>query len=232
MINLGKNIALFLFLLLSCQNGETDKKADVPNLREKIIERFTNGSIKSVIWYKDGKKDSIADWYHENGQLAVSSDYSNGKNIGETIFYYPNGMIQQYDFYNNQGQGIYHRKYSRKGEVLLEEGITIFVSSKDDWNNLRVDKEFSFFVFYAAPPNTENQIFVAEKSGSDSLEVIFEYKVERGTGKVPFFLYSFKEEGHKKLYFIGELRDTIRNTILRDTISYSAKVLPLVQSDN
>lgn len=50
-----------------------------------------------------GIKNGYWEHFYANGDLQAKGVYKNDKKIGEWIFYYPNGKIEQIAYYNNQG---------------------------------------------------------------------------------------------------------------------------------
>ena len=100
----------------------------------KAVSKFQkNGSISYTVFYHpngkimadgkfiDEKKDSIWNFHRESDELLVSKDnYFDGKIHGESISYYPNGIIAEIINYNEgikQGTWV---KYFQDGSIQLE----------------------------------------------------------------------------------------------------------------
>src|ERR1700751_4601716 len=71
-----------LIILNGCDPHQTKK------------EYYNDGKLKSIIVYKDGKKDGEYKTYYNNGKIEISSTWIEGKLNGEAINYYENGKIE------------------------------------------------------------------------------------------------------------------------------------------
>ncbi len=215
-------IAIIYIMFFGCQNNK-----DLNQFSEgKIMHEdwYKNGKLKSRVWHnKELKKDSLGLWFYENGNPQVKAQFSNGKQIGPSTYYYSNGDIKSYYFYNEEGDGsaMYGQKYNEIGELIEEKGLPIGVVYE---NGLRVDFKdyFDFTVIAATPPTSEMKINIVSKEGS-TLNFMNRttYQVK---DKMPFFKHYFDSKGEHLMLVISELNDTIRNIIRRDTISFIVSV--------
>ena len=86
MKNLFK-ILLISLLMVSC--GE--------NLIEEVKERYDDGKLKVVEYYKkvgDNQEFVRIREYYENGQIYYEGNYKDGKQDGKWTVYYKNGQIR------------------------------------------------------------------------------------------------------------------------------------------
>ena len=73
-------LALTFLFLFSCSQEIEVKK-----------EYWDDGKLKSEIYYKDGKREGLATWWHKNGQKGKERHYKDGKIEGLTTSWYPSG---------------------------------------------------------------------------------------------------------------------------------------------
>lgn len=66
-----------------------------------IKEEYSNGHLKVMAYFKDGKANGLRKEYYENGQLKEESFYKNGKLDGLVISYYKNGLLEQEAYYKD-----------------------------------------------------------------------------------------------------------------------------------
>jgi antitoxin component YwqK of YwqJK toxin-antitoxin module len=93
-------ILLSLFLISNC--GE--------NLIEEVKERYDNGEVKVVEYYKKVGQNQKLDkrgksgkrvYYYENGQIKEERNFKDGKNDGKFTYYYENGQIKEERHYKD-----------------------------------------------------------------------------------------------------------------------------------
>lgn len=214
-------IILLCLILIGCQH---DKKPDHSS-SERIIHEdwYESGKIESRVWYNEAlKEDSLGLWYYENGKLKAKIRFSDGKQIGPSVYYYPNGKVELYCFFNETGDGsiMYMREYNEKGELIDEKGTPIGVVYE---RGLRVNPRsyFDYTVITATPPNSEVAIYTAIKKDTTGFVAREAYRV---TDKMPLFRHFLETRGEYPIRVISELRDTIRNEVRRDTLSFVVTV--------
>ena len=78
-----KKLLLILLCLPLISFGQTETKK----------EYWDNGQIKSVEYYKDGKRDGKFSYYFENGKIKTEKIWKDGKLDGKDIWYFENGQI-------------------------------------------------------------------------------------------------------------------------------------------
>lgn len=209
------NFTLILsFALLGCQDSNSDHSSRV--FRD---DYYPNGKLKSRVWYQNGIADSLGLWYYENGYLEVKSELSEGKEVGDVFFYYPNGRLQSYFFFNVYSMAVYKKSFDENGDFLREEGIPIYVQLDND-STILSGEEFSFFVYSAKPPNTSVTIYT-EKKIRGEIEKTAGYRI---IDKIPYYQYQFQDTGVFRISVISELNDTLRSITRNDTVSFDVWV--------
>lgn len=214
-------IILLCLILLGCQH---DKKSNNFSSNRIMHEDwYENGNIESRVWYNKAlKEDSLGLWYYENGNLKAKIRFSDGKQIGPSLYYHPNGNIELFCFFNETGDGsvMYAREYNERGEVIDEKGEPIGVVYE---KGLRIPPEsyFDYTVIAAIPPDSEMAIHTAIKEGTPDFVTGKGYWVK---DKMPLFRCFFEAQGEYPMRVISELNDTIRNVVRRDTLSFVVTV--------
>lgn len=121
------------FFLTSCSESEP-KTQNVVNAAGQIIDGvstnyYGDGSIRSEVPVKDGKRHGEAREYYENGKLAATIEYAYDQKNGTSKWYYQDGILyQQAVFVNNKKHGL-EKKYYNTGELMAvlkwKEGETL-----------------------------------------------------------------------------------------------------------
>ncbi len=124
-------VAIFFFV--SCSESEP-KTENVVNAAGQLIDGvsmnyYDDGSIRSEVPVKDGKRHGEAREYYENGKLAASIVYENDQKNGTSKWYYQDGILyQQAIFVDNKKHGL-EKKYYNTGELMAvlrwKEGETL-----------------------------------------------------------------------------------------------------------
>lgn len=95
-----KNLFLILFLTTSFSIYSQKKNGEVK-------EYYSNGNLKEIINYKNGKKDGLNIRYHENGEVRNEMSYKEDELDGIWNMYYENGDRRYKAYYKNgQAQGV------------------------------------------------------------------------------------------------------------------------------
>ena len=81
---------------------------------------YENGNLAATQFYKNGKEDSIWHWYAEDGSLQKIGTYRNGLSHGKWTFYHPNGKVSEESyFHENRLEGLC-RNYYENGQIAVE----------------------------------------------------------------------------------------------------------------
>jgi TonB family protein len=62
---------------------------------DSVVTYFSNGNIKSIIYYKDNVRDGEAKFFNENGNVKQELSYFNGKVNGTVSNYDENGKLRK-----------------------------------------------------------------------------------------------------------------------------------------
>lgn len=93
--------------------------------QNELVERYPNGTIKSIWYFQKDTLDGRKEIFWENGNRNFVMNYQNGEPNGEFIAYYENGCIaRRGQFRNGKLHGV-HQKYfsSPCGKIEQEEYI-------------------------------------------------------------------------------------------------------------
>ena len=135
----------------SYQNGEKEGKWTAYHKNQKVryVEEYQNnlengkwlsfdekGELQAKGFYKNGLKDGK--WitlFHDNGQVHIEEFFSEGKNIGSTNVYYPDGKLLESTFYTNYN---YYENFNPHAELdmmaKLAESMGIYNHNVDAYH--------------------------------------------------------------------------------------------------
>lgn len=89
---------------------------------EKLIQEFHSNENLKMIWIeKKGKKNGIFKRYYDDTQIAVMSNYQNGKRIGSVKEWYSNGILAEEGKYINN-EYVIEQFWDNNGTQLLING--------------------------------------------------------------------------------------------------------------
>ncbi len=123
---------VFLFiimgLLVSCNSEHHEEKRvfrkskPKPKIkREGLIEkRRSDGSLKTSINYRSGKKQGLAISYYSNGKVRQKINYNEGIKHGNAETYYENGHIYQITSYKNGYKHGVRKRFRQNGKLYSE----------------------------------------------------------------------------------------------------------------
>ena len=191
-------------------------------LTGKQIKKYDNGTTKSIIFYKNGKRDSIATWFYPDGMVEIHGFYRDGKKVGDLFFYYPNGKIKSYNFISTRGHTIYKKMIDVNNNIELEDGTPFFVASNEDFKNLPINKEMFFEIVCANPPYAYFDLSVGIQDDNNKIETIYKKRIHLENPTIKLFS---EEIGKKKLVIMAHLIDTLAGVDYRDTIFYDLNLV-------
>lgn len=209
---------MICILTFNCRESNRSNQ----QLPERIMleDYYENGQVKSRVWYKNGKEDSLGIWYYENGLTKVIAAFKNGNQVGPTNYYHSNGNLSAYYYHNKERSAMYGREYNSNGDLQEEKGKPIGLVFETTLI-AKQGENFAFTVIAAKPPNTTMTLFILTKEGDPNF-------IQRGIYEVkdtpPYFQYYFEDKGDQPVMVVSELNDTIRNEIRRDTVSFIVTV--------
>ena len=116
-------ILLSLFLISNCGD----------NLIEEVKERYDDGKLKVVDYYKkvgDNQELVRKREYHKNGKIEVEVNYKDGKLDGKSTLYYENGQMELVGNYKDGGRDGKWIRYLKNGQIWGEknwkDGVRVY----------------------------------------------------------------------------------------------------------
>jgi hypothetical protein len=93
---------------------------------EKVEVLYPNGSLKQVIYMKDGKPDGIVKEYFESGVIKGEIEFTNGEQTGLAKFFYETGELRKRSRFRNGIETdtafFYHKNGRLQQKSLFVEG--------------------------------------------------------------------------------------------------------------
>jgi len=89
-----------------------------------IKEEYSNGHLKMVAYFKNGKANGLRKEYYDNGQLKEESFYKDGKLDGLVISYYKNGLLEEEAYYTDGKIDGRWKLYDKNGGIQKEKYFT------------------------------------------------------------------------------------------------------------
>ncbi|MBK7344353.1 MAG: hypothetical protein IPJ06_15410 [Saprospiraceae bacterium] len=94
----------FILVLLGCQRPSNESNGDKTHLI--VVDHYSNGNIKSKIAFNhENVMDSVSEWYYKSGMIESRVNLENGHKVGPSYYYYENGELSMYCYYNGIGDG-------------------------------------------------------------------------------------------------------------------------------
>ena len=93
-----------------------------------VVENYSNGKTKKIIFYKDGERNGPAISLYESGRIQGHSYYKNDNPIGKGFYYFESGAIKT-EFEIEDGKELYHYEYTesgKKGRYRTADGKDVF----------------------------------------------------------------------------------------------------------
>jgi hypothetical protein len=128
MKNLLLSVAIFCFLLTSCdsrkkefdyfQDGKTLKRVTEFNngIKDGLeVEYYKSGKVRSNAFWIKGKKEGVFKQFFESGNLAVEVNYHNNRRVGDMKIYRSTGQLHLIEIYDSLGELIDYREYNLDG---------------------------------------------------------------------------------------------------------------------
>lgn len=105
-MKLAGQLLFLLLLAISCatekpKDQSTDAVTVNPDGTRTIKSFYKNKKVRSVVIYKDGVRNGIAQSYDENGNLLLEVNYVNDKREGQAKRFYTGGAVFQITEYRN-----------------------------------------------------------------------------------------------------------------------------------
>lgn len=136
-------------------------KDSVPYLGDNIygIRKFFDRKENLVYFveYKDGQKNGQDLAYYSSGSLSYKGQRFEDKQVGEWMFYHPNGKLLTYECFAFTGDRMYIRKYDTTGTLISSNGVGL-IDMKVKWDSVEVNQPFDARIFLANPPDCKGHL--------------------------------------------------------------------------
>ncbi len=233
-------LIILIFILCSCEQSQENivreyyydgsLRFEYQINRDSIIDGFfkeydSEGSIRSLLNYKNGQLDSIATFYYENGRVEKILNYVYDSLVGSQKRFYPNDIIKQYSVIDGFGECFFVLKYDSNGNEIKREGGII---SPNIYCNIckngfvKAGQVAIINLTCSTPPNTITEVYYGEISNPLNSKK-YERLSIRENNIVPQEI-SFSKKGIYKFYFLGILKNLKGDMILKDSIYQDIEV--------
>ena len=131
-------LALVVFGLASCEHigvreneSQNDGMEIALNVNGDTLKKEfrKDGSLRSIVTVKNGKRNGPSYVYYENGKLQFEINYKNSVKNGITKYFYENGALYRTTLFENGDkvgiQKYYHEKGGLKAEIPYEFGSVV-----------------------------------------------------------------------------------------------------------
>ena len=219
------NLHFFTFLFLigilfsSCDETKTH---DNQLKNETVVEYHSNGRIKSMVPKKGDKRNGLARWFYENGNLEIESVYKEGNQIGECIYYYKEGGVKSYNFYTLNSDLKFQLNYNENGSISAIDGKPFYLVYDSKKDSLRLKESTLMHVYLATPKEFDISLETFDTDGNEELYLRDSFNF---VDKMPAFDLSYNEVGSKVFTVVSTLRNDKLGVLKKDTISISLKVI-------
>lgn len=181
-----------------------------------------DGSIESIIKWKNALQDGKTYWFYEDGKTIKSESFwIKGKPYGMGKWYYRNGKLRTYDITDFDDRIVYVIQYDSIGNKNNEDGVSFspsfqyyytdspeIVINKDSIN---INREVGIKITASIIPNSLTKITMGlNKTSKLSLCPIKDYTA--------MYNYTFSKKGIYEFVTIGEMINKDDNLISHDTI--------------
>ena len=80
-----------------------------------VVENYSDGKVKNIIYYKNGKRNGPAISIYESGRIKAQAHYKDGNPTGKGFYYFESGALKT-EFENKDGKNLYHYEYTESGK--------------------------------------------------------------------------------------------------------------------
>jgi hypothetical protein len=208
------------------ETGEIQEEKNYKLGKKEGLQKtyFKNEKLERTVTFKNGIQEGEAVGYYENGKRKLQGFWKNGKGYGNAIYYYPDGKLQHYNCYDLFGEIMYVIKWDSLGNKLKEEGLAISINRQINYPSDSVPQGKELILYYTAaqPPNYKTIVKIKEvnSKGENLSEQVYPIIENTITYKK-----TFNQKGKYKIIAVGEVKDTIGNTITLDTVETEITVI-------
>ena len=80
-----------------------------------VIENYTDGKVKNIMFFKNGKRNGPAISLYESGRIKGQAYYEDDKPTGKGFYYFESGALKT-EYENKAGKNLYHYEYTESGK--------------------------------------------------------------------------------------------------------------------
>lgn len=164
-------------------NSEVEQKFEAKKFTGEKKYYYESGALKTIIRYKNGKREGMAANYYENGGVCVETEYKQGKKDGRYTWYFESGKPYRIITYKADKKHGPYKEYYHGGKLKLEATFTNDMPCKGA-------------VEYDMRGNAKEPIkIIAANGGYDKKRSIYTIRLR------------FSEQVKNARFFIGKLTD-------------------------
>jgi hypothetical protein len=117
----------------------------IPSNYAGVVKECSDGKVKELANYKDGKKDGLQRWWNDNGQLYLEGYFKNGKK--QIRMFYENGQLFSEEATQDGKEDGLQRWWNDNGQLQSE--CSYKYGKKDGWerswyDNGQLQSEYNY----------------------------------------------------------------------------------------
>ena len=124
-------LIVILPLLLNCnlqRNSKLELYENIEVHHDTANIYYHNGNIKAMIIFNDIGRHGECIWYFPNGIIESRENYFNGLQVGDNSYYYLDGRLKNYRFYDSKGELRYNLQVDSNSYQTTEVGKPLFAT--------------------------------------------------------------------------------------------------------
>ncbi len=143
----------------------------------KYFEYFSNGNIKEISNYRNGRLNGQSINFYETGRIKSKATYKWGKQFDTTFFYFDTGLLEQYSIYDSKGNEKQIKFYYNNGNLkeirsyIVDLGNVIY--NKNFFESGKLNEDKSKFMEFLSVNKSNDSILVKfhglEYANNDSI---------------------------------------------------------------
>lgn len=137
---------------------------------KKIFLYYKNGNVNEQRSYLNGKVNGICKDFYENGKIESITYFFDDIQVGDARFYFKDGGINLYNFFDFSGRNRIVREYDRSGKLITNIGNKLFIDSSYAINDTLVSLDtFKMAILISHPPLVRLSIYGEELDSSNNI---------------------------------------------------------------
>lgn len=172
------------------------------------IDYYPNGNTHRFFSLNEkGQKEGVYLCYYDNGRLKTLGEMvKDSILINEELSFNKNGKIQEYSFYNINGEKRFHRVYDSLGGIGIEEG-DFFAYTDINRVELKVGDSLNVFCYLANPPGVSTNVYLLNNN-----KRTYHFK-KKETKFAHYLTKRMKKSGSYVMFIEAEFKDTTTGSI-------------------